>query len=489
MYGPNPEHAFYSFTPKLAAKATQRIGKVWSRRLRVKMREPLMLEQRKTTLYLLLVLLTGYGSTIANESLPVESQSLSTKISTEEEQADSGNLVKTAFRKHWDYFTSELYRRLTKDKDGNNDTYVLYDVQTHMQNAVIYADERGDKEILVKLLELSLIPFEPQHMTDGKWLNNTHGLVGVEVDLCIAQYFSLLTRVLSACERHDIATDLSDENIRVVTGHIDYWLDKPVNRTRVEDRHMFFVQSVLQFYDYMKNAEKTVGNLETWKQYAKDYMEQSITPKWEIAKHTHKGKEYDCWMLDRTGWAGYRDYDYAGYGSEITKTSSDTDPNAMFRSDGTVKQSKKTLLKVGTDISHARRFNWFFETIKRFGKPFDVSISDEALEGWANNLAFRVSRGTLDDPHFTIFSDGTDGWYRVGYRGRKHFGYTQGDMDIHFVASSYGLFGVYNSRIHDWMKAWANKNKTALDGYHGGYALDYHASLEINMKKPLTGVD
>jgi hypothetical protein len=435
-----------------------------------------MLDKRTRTLLLFLVFLAGDGSAIANESEPAD-------------QADSEELIKTAFNEHFEHLKSEMYRRLAKDNDGNNDTYVLYDVQMHMQNAAIYADERGDKKILGNLLELSLIPFEPQHMTGGKWLNNRYGLIGVEVDLCIAQYFSLLTRVLSACERHGIATDFSDENTRIVTSHIDYWLDKPVNRTRVDDRHLFFVQSVLQFYDYMKHAEKTIGNVETWKRYVRDYMEQSIAPKWDVTKHAHEGQEYDCWMLDRTGWAAYSSYAYAGYGSEITKTSSDTDPNAMFRSDGTAKQPKKTVSKVGTDVSHARRFNWFFETIKRFGKPFDVSISDEALEGWANTLAFRVSRGTLDNPHFTIFSDGVDGWYRVGYRGRKHFGYAPGDMDIHFVASSYGLFGVYNPRIHDWMRAWAKKNKTALDGYHGGHALDYRTSLEINMKKPLAGVD
>jgi len=435
-----------------------------------------MLKKRTTRWLLLLILLTGYASAIANESLPAE-------------RADTEQFIKTAFNEHSEYFKSELYRRLAKDKDGNSDTYVLYDVQMHLQNAAIYADERGDKEILSKLLELSLIPFEPQHMTDGKWLNNRYGLVGIEVDLCIAQYFSLLTRVLSACERHGIATGFSDENIRIVTSHIDCWLDKPVNRTRVDDRHLFFVQSVLQFYDYMKSAEKTIGNIGTWKRYVRDYMEQSITPKWEVAKHTHEGKEYDCWMLDRTGWADYQSYHYAGHGSEITKTSSDTDPNSMFRSDGTAKQPKKTVSKVGTDVSHARRFNWFFETVKRFGKPFDISISDEALGGWANNLAFRVSQGTLDDPYFTIFSDGVDGWYRVGYRGRKHFGYAPGDMDVSFVASSYGLFGVYNSRIHDWMKAWANKNGAALDGGHGGLSLDYYTSLQINMKKPLEGVD
>jgi len=39
------------------------------------------------------------------------------------------------------------------------------------------------------------------------------------------------------------------------------------------------------------------------------------------------------------------------------------------------------------------------------------------------------------------------------------------------------------------MKAWAKKNKTALDGYRGGYALDYYTSLEIDIKKPLVGID
>jgi hypothetical protein len=239
----------------------------------------------------------------------------------------------------------------------------------------------------------------------------------------------------------------------------------------------------------MKNVEKPIGNLESWKQYVRDYMERSIAPKWEVAKHVHEGREYDCWMLDRTGWAEYYDYQYAGYGSEITKSSSDTDANAMFRADGSAKQPKKTLPKVATDISHARRFNWFFETVKRFGKPFDVSMSDEALEGWANNLAFRVSRGTLNDPHFTVFSDGVDGWYRVGYRGRKHFGYAPGDMDIAFVASSYGIFAAYNSRIRDWMVAWAAKNHSALEQGHGGHALDYHTSLAIDIRKPLRGIE
>ncbi|MDP6778227.1 MAG: hypothetical protein QGI83_15835, partial [Candidatus Latescibacteria bacterium] len=222
-----------------------------------------------TTLLPLLVFLAGYGSTIASEPLPVEFQSRSTQQSAGAEQVDSERSIMTAFDEHFEYFKSEMYRRLTKDSDGNADTYVLYDVQMHMQNAVIYADEQGDREKLSKLLELCLIPFESQHITDGKWLNNRYGLVGVEVDLCIAQYFSLLTRVLSACGRHGATTRFSDEKIRIVTGHIDNWLEQPVGRSRVDDRHMFFVQSALQFYDYMRNAGMTIANIDAWKQYVR----------------------------------------------------------------------------------------------------------------------------------------------------------------------------------------------------------------------------
>ncbi len=397
--------------------------------------------------------------------------------------------IQTAFRNHCDYFASEMRRRLAKDNDGNSDTYVLYDVQMHMQNAAIYADERDDRKMLTVLLDLCMIPFERQFLSKGKWLNNRYGLVGVEVDLCIAQYFSLMTRVLSACQRHRISMDFSKREIAIVVDHIDHWIAVPVNRNRVDDRHLFFVQSILQFSDYLKNAGESTVLPEGWRRYVQDYLAKSIEPKWEVVPHTVGGKRVNCWMLDRTGWVDHPDNRFAGYGREITRSSSDTDPKAMFRADGTVKQPPKKLPKVATDVSHARRFNWFFETVQRFGRPFDVTIGDAALQGWADNLAWRVCRGTLDNPHFTVFSDGVDGWYRVGYAGRKNFGYTLGDMDLHFVASSYGMFGVYNPRIRQWIRAWAAKHQSALDADHGGYALDYQTSLAIDLRQPLAGMD
>jgi hypothetical protein len=396
--------------------------------------------------------------------------------------------IKNAFDEHYEYFVAEMHRRLAKDANGNSDTYVLYDVQTYMQNAAIFADERGDVEMLQKLLSLVSIPFEDRYLSEGQWLNNTYGYVGVEVTLTVSQYFNLLTRVLSACERHGIPTNFSDENLRIISDHINKWLARSPTYQLINDKNLFFVQSAVQFHDYLQVSKRQNRDFLVWKQYVQNYMQNVIAKKWTVEKCNYNGTQHDCWVLDKYGWYNYTfpygDYNYSGYGSEITNASSDTDPNAMFDADGNIKQAPSGQVTGATDISHARRFNWFFETIKRFGGAFEVSISDEALEGWANNLAYQVSRGTANHPHFTVYSDGTDGWYRVGYRGRKNFGYSLGDMDIHFVASSYGLLGTYNPKIYQWMKAWENKNKSRIHGY-SGYRLDYLTSMMINMRQPL----
>lgn len=182
--------------------------------------------------------------------------------------------------------------------------------------------------------------------------------------------------------------------------------------------------------------------------------------------------------------SSYLDYNYSGYGAETTR-------DDMFGEDGMAKLPPKALDTISTDVSHARRFNWYFETVKRFGVPFGIYVSDDILQGWANNLAYRVSRGTSENPYFTNFSDGQDGWYRVNYDGgsgisRKFFGYAPGDMDIHFVSGSYGMFGVYNPKIYTWIENWINNHPDFMGtNYYSGRILDYYTSMSVNMKNGL----
>ena len=283
--------------------------------------------------------------------------------------------IQDSFNAHYEYFRDQMYKRLKKDKNGNNDTYVLYDVQMHMQNAIIYADENADTDMIQKLLTLTMIPFEKKHMTNGKWLNNRYGNIGKEVDLCIAQYFTLLTRVLSAAERHGIHTDLTDREIGIIKGHINKWINQRVNKTRVQDRYMFIVQSAIQFSEYARNHGIHIND-QLWKKYSEEYMRDVILPKFE---KVNCGNIKNCLALDRTGWANYEDNNYAGYGKEILDIKSDVNPKAMFDLQGNVKHPIKRVPKVAQDVSHARRYNWFFETVLRYGKAFNISISVSTL--------------------------------------------------------------------------------------------------------------
>lgn len=386
--------------------------------------------------------------------------------------------IEASFYEHYTYFKDQLHLKLKKDSDGYNDTYVLYYLQMHMQNAIIYADENMDINMTNKLLELVMIPFEERYMTNGLWLTNTHNFVGLEVTLVDSQYFSLLTRVLSVAERQGILNSLDERKIDIIINHIDKWVanSKIDNIKRLVDRDIFIAQSIMQFYNLAKRKDIEIEHLDDWKNYVSKF--KLLTDSFvENVPCNYNNKAYQCISLERT-WGDHDTYAYAGYGLETTS-------DMMFDENGDPALDPKPLEKVSADVSHARRYNWYLETIKRYGEPFKVSISDELMERWANNLAYKVSIGTVENPHFTIYSDGVDGWFRVGYAGRKYFGYRPGMMDIHFVGSSYGMMGRYNPKIYTWMDAWAKKSPNKMKGYYGGYMLDYLTSKAINIKNEI----
>ncbi len=394
--------------------------------------------------------------------------------------------IHQAFNKYYEEYKKVIPLNLTKDEDGNSDTYVLYNLQMYLQSAIIYADENDDTEIIEKMLELVKIPFKKEYMTDGKWLNNQYQ-PGEEMELPISQYFSLLTRVLSTAQRHNIDAGLTQREHNIIIEHIDRWINTSSAKYNegIDDVHLFFNQSAMQFYDYAKRKGVDIPNIKAWRQYIQDYKKFTFDKFTQKDKCISNPKEKNCIVLSRLKMRSkYQDYLYSGYGAETTS-------DMMFDEDGMVKLPSKALKVISTDISHARRFNWYFETVKRFGAPFNIRVSDDILQGWANNLAYRVCRGDTNNPHFTIFSDGQDGWYRVNYDGgsgtpRPFFGYPPGDMDIDFVSGSYAMFGVYNPKIYTWIDNWIKKDESFLTtNYYSGRVLDYYTSKIVNIKNNL----
>lgn len=393
-----------------------------------------------------------------------------------------------SFNEHYTFQMKNIQSRLKKDSNGYIDIYALYDMSTYMQNAIIYADETKNIDMIKKLLKLVLLPLSSNIITHNKWLHNGHKSnkrhIGKEIKLCLSKYFVLLTRTLSAAKKYNIKFNLSEVKLKIISDHIDSWINKGYSKKRVIDKDLYVVQAILQFHHYMKESNQTIINIKKWELFAQGYMKDTITPKWEKVSCSYNKKRYFCLALDRIGWVNHPDFRYAGLGKDYldkTDTLIDNNSKNMFDKDGIVKHKlKKNLLtKVAQDISHARRYNFFFETILRYGKPFNIYISNKILQGWANNLAYRVCSGTLANPYFTIYSDGVDGWYRVNYSKRKSYGLSPGELDIHFVASSYGMMGIYNSKIYEWMNTWVMIH--GLEGYNGGYKLAYFTSVDINI--------
>jgi hypothetical protein len=417
--------------------------------------------------------------------------------------------IHESFDKHVEYFENQIQIRLP------HTSYVLYDLQTFLQNAAIYADENSDLYMLNKLLKVVKIPLEDTYLTDGKWVekddaanyNGNSNYINREVELCVAQYFNLLTRVLSACERNGIDTKLSLNDREVIENHINgwnsNWLQKWEDRfnpdfkyrnvfLKYDDREGFFVASTIQYYDFIKNIDLKRANelYDGFSNFLTIYTKDKLSKDWSSESIYIDSKEYNLTYFAKNSGIDYyltipNEHAWSAYGLEIKDIGSDTDPNAMFYADGSVKQIPKEPKTYSDDISHGRRYIWFFETLKRFGYHFDINIDENNLKGFSNTLAYKVCRGTLDDPHFTIYVDGVDGWYRVGYASRKFFGYSLGEMDISFVGSSYGMMGIYNPKIYEWMDAWVKKYPSKLDGYYGAYKLDYYTSKAIDIRREL----
>ena len=386
-----------------------------------------------------------------------------------------------------DNLINQTKNRLQKDKYGFSDTYILYDIQTHLQNVAIYADERNDTIILKKLLKLVTIPFNGKYLSNkGEWIDRKF-YRGKESHIAISQYFALLTRVLSASQRHNIDVSkyfTNKQYIKIINKHINKWMTYNIYYNLVSDAQLYTVMSAIQFQDYMNNIKYFNKYRYNWEKYIKNYINNSILKQMSYINCSgHKDKK--CSVLSKNGWLNkkFNDYSYSAYDKKYKKINSDNDPFAMFDSKGNIKQKSKKPITGATDLSHARRFNWFYESVNRIGKTvFDVKIPNKWIESWANNLAYNVCREDKNkNIYFTIFSDGTDGWYRVGYAGRKGFGYAPGDMDIHFVASSYGIIGVYNNRIYDCMDRWVRKHKSKMSVNY--FLLDYLTSKQINMKR------
>lgn len=110
--------------------------------------------------------------------------------------------------------------------------------------------------------------------------------------------------------------------------------------------------------------------------------------------------------------------------------------------------------KTGWDISHGRRLVNLTWTLRETNPSLQVIspvLQGRIEAGFANLMAYKVFNGSLSEPKFTNYMDGTNGWYRVNYSSRPGFGYAPWSMSASFIDAGYGAWDVANPEIGEIM--------------------------------------
>ncbi len=243
-------------------------------------------------------------------------------------------------------------------------------------------------------------------------------------------------------------------------------LDMPRN---IDDKNMFIVESIMQYSDYCKSLGIEYNpyfKMAYLKGFKKNLL--SSFTKDSSGKYYYFNRNYHIEDSDL-------EFEYSGYGIETPKSK-------MFKKDGTPALKPKKSI-VGVDISHNRRLNWLIESINTFGEDNNISLPIKIIKGYANTLANKVAFKEHGEIHFSIYADGSNRWYRVGYLGRKFYGFNPitHDMDKSFVTGSYALLSVYNSKILKNIDSWMSDNSRIVQSSLA-YQLDYMASRNVDIR-------
>lgn len=116
---------------------------------------------------------------------------------------------------------------------------------------------------------------------------------------------------------------------------------------------------------------------------------------------------------------------------------------------------------VGWDLSHARRFVHVFETLLKSKDILGLEFpTKDHIGKMANQLIYATFNRDFKKPLFTNFMDGTNGWYRVNYSGRKGFGYGPWDLSIAVMTGGYGFWSRYNTDLQEVFVALMNMLKS-----------------------------
>lgn len=404
------------------------------------------------------------------------------------------NIISSVWELRKPLFISDIITRLNA-----KDTYPLYDIQVYTNNLLEYSFYCKDYETLDELSDVYLKAFGYLTLcVDGykKWIyDNPTGPAarGEENIIISSQYAYLLSNTINIItkidqdERTAKMNELAQKYVSIlVNDHYGRWADvyspsftNKLNTKNgfITDADMWMTAGAVEILSAnkknsvlvpMTSAAKTkltnFANLGT--RLIKSRMtETNLT---NFSGSSVKGAGFDF-----GAWTGYPDYDYAGYEGRSFPTTS----------------NKKSVINVGWDISHARRFVQVFSSLYEnkaiTGETFP---SESVMKGLAYQFVYKVFNRDFQKPLFKNFMDGSNGWYRVGYSGRVGFAYPPYGMGISFMTAGYSFWAKYDpemnkisSSLWGMLKAvWNNSDQSMVDFARNNYVSEVYGDYTRN---------
>jgi len=394
-----------------------------------------------------------------------------------------------------DHFASEINKRLF----GDNDVYVLYDVQIGgLQSFVEMTRRCKDTPQIAELVDLLSPVFSALKPVPGAdsslgWVCSggqictAYGLLGKEVPLCSVQFLGLLGA---------LATNIS-ENIPVSqqTAGEKFFLTNAFNTMAVQLNRWF---SENYFRSVDKRLHVTIADLrgagsgyffsdkDLWCLTVLSDLSELYRAKIQPAADGKKafedlknkkesiGKIFDLFLartvlsrspagvraeIDKGFWKYFFDNRYAGYTGATVPVSWEKDSTGKWEMNILVPWDSAYLSQdVAWDISHSRRLVPAFETfvrnrenIKQVWGYDNPAFDPVALRlAYANQVAEKIWNGDMTYPLFSNFWSGDNGWYRVAYAnqtGRQFAGYPPYGMNTSMPQGGYPVWGAFHPTL------------------------------------------
>lgn len=154
----------------------------------------------------------------------------------------------------------------------------------------------------------------------------------------------------------------------------------------------------------------------------------------DIGRLTNKSKH--GMLLDAGLWRDHPDYIYSDY--------TGTKFPGWKASSVEGKLEVRSSVSVGWDLSHARRFVQLTDTVDALFRfkaelkiDLPIALGRNDLDGIARQTVLGTWNGSIADPRFKNYLDGSNGWFRVNYRNRPNFGYPPYGLDSEFIYAGF----------------------------------------------------